>query len=81
MCYHIVVKGQNGAREETFSPEQKGTVAGHGQETAQSASELSASYRRRRLPRLNQAVIIALLIVILIVASVLVALLTYWIGH
>ena len=81
MCYHIVVREQNSAREGTFSPEQKGPTPGHGQETAQPASDIPVLRRQRRLPRLSQAAIIVLLIVILVASSVLVVLLTYWIAH
>ena len=81
MCYHIVVKGQNGAREETFSRQQREPTTGHGQETAQPVSDTPVLHRQRRLPRLSQAAIIVLLIVILVASSVLVALLTYWIAH
>ena len=81
MGYYRVVRGQNGAREETFSPEQRGAVTGHGQEAVQPAPGTSLLQRRRRLPHLTQVAIIALLILILVGASVLVALFTYWIGH
>lgn len=44
-------------------------------------SDTDTSHRRYRLSRLNQAAIIAILILILVGASALVALLTYWIAH
>ncbi len=75
------MEGQSGTREETSSLEQRGPATGRGQYAVQPSSEPSALYRRRRLPRLNQATVTALLIVILIAASVLVALITCWIGH
>ena len=75
------MKRQNGIREETFSLEQKGPAPGHGQEATRPIPALSAFHRRRRLPHLNQATIIALLIAILVTTSVLAALLTYWVGH
>jgi len=75
------MKQQNGAREEVFSLEQRGPAPNHGQEVAQPASDASALHRWHHLPRLKDAVIIALLVVILVVASALVALLTYWIAH
>jgi len=70
------MKQQNGAREETFSLEQRGAAPNHGQE-----SDASVLHRWHRLPRLKDAAIIALPVAILVAASVLVALLTYWIAH
>jgi len=81
MGYHIVMKGQNDAREEIFSRQQREPTTDHGQETAQMVSDTPVLHRQRRLPRLSQAAIIVLLIVILVASSVLVALLTYWIAH
>ena len=81
MGYHRVVREQNGAREETFSRQQREPTTGHGQEVAQPVSDTPVLHRQRCLPRLSQAAIIVLLIVILVASSVLVALLTYWIAH
>jgi len=81
MGYHRVVREQNGAREETFSRQQRESTTGHGQEVAQPVSDTPVLHRQRCLPRLSQTAIIVLLIVILVASSVLVALFTYWIAH
>jgi len=81
MGYYRVVREQNGAREEISSLEQRGPATDHGQEALQLAPGTSLLQRRRRLPHLKQVAIILLPIVILVGASVFVALLTYWIGR
>jgi len=75
------MKQYDGAREDAFSLEQRGSGSAHSQEDAQPVPDTPLLRRQRRLPHLNQAVVIALLIVILVGASALVALLTYWVGH
>ena len=78
MGYHVVVKGQNSARGETLSLGHKGPATGRGQEAAQPAPGALLLQRWRRLER--DAIVVSL-IVIHVGASVLVALLTDWIGR
>ncbi len=81
MGYYGIMREQDNVREETLPRQHRGATPGYSQDAAQPPSEPLALHRQRRLPHLKQAATIALLIAILVAASTLVALLTYWIGH
>jgi len=81
MGYNKVVAKQDGAREKTLSREYSRLTPECNQSTTQPRSDTSFSHSWRYMGHLSQAAIVTLLIALLVAASALGALLTYWIGH